>query len=29
VGGDVQIIHSTEATLQEITSNGTLEFKFE
>lgn len=29
VGGAVQIIHSTQATIQEKTSNGTLEIKFE
>ncbi|MBI1278008.1 MAG: hypothetical protein GC179_07765 [Anaerolineaceae bacterium] len=29
VGGNVQIIHASQAQLQEITSNGTLEIKFE
>jgi len=29
VGGDVQIIHASQATLQETTSNGNVEIKFE
>ncbi len=29
VGGDVQILHATQAALQEVTSNGTVEIKFE
>jgi hypothetical protein len=29
VGGDVQIIHATQAALQESTSNGMVEIKFE
>jgi hypothetical protein len=29
VGGAVQIIHSAQATIQEKTSNGTLEIKFD